>query len=1013
MRKFQLLRTAILSIFMVLGSLVWAQAQTGTIKGVVRDERGPLAGASVTIEGKNIGTTTNDNGEYELKVAPGSYTVVISFAGYQSFSKRVSVRANEVTSSEFAMLPSNARGEDIVVVGTRSVGRSKLSTPVPVDVINAKELKNFAQVDVTQVLSYQAPSFQSARQTISDGTDHIDPAGLRGLGPDQTLVLVNGKRRHNTALVNINGTVGRGSVGTDLNTIPVAAIDHVEVLRDGAAAQYGSDAIAGVINIVLKKNYEGMTVSSLIGQNFTYLDYNGGQHIHDGLNRQVDAYAGLKLGEKGHVVLSGQILSRERTNRSGNDNIPLLYYGNAGGFPTAPSGVDAVTYRRWLIDQDKIIATQRGYNRHNIVAGNSSNDNYTGFVNGSFPVSSKSELYFTGGIGYRRGDASGFSRNPNSWAQQPVKANGTNFYPDGFLPEIHTELRDRSAIVGIDTKLGRGWDFDVSNTYGLNRLRYNIENTGNASLPATDAVQTEFYAGELKFIQNTTNVDFSKNFKNAGSFSSINFAFGTEFRYEQFRISAGEENSYKNGGRIATIPNPPPYPDNTGTTVNLGTTQAAAGAQVFPGFGPADALKKSRTIFAGYVDFEGTVEKFLFGVAARYEKYSDFGDGLGGKVSARYDISNHIAIRASANMGFRAPSLHQRYFQNTSTQFVGGLPSQSLTANNDNPIVRDNFGIESLKPEKSYSFTGGLVGKIGTGITITIDGYYIKIKDRIVLSGAFNKSNALVAPILAAYPNVNVVQFWANAVDTRTQGVDVVFTNKFAIRSGIVTMSLAGNYNNNKVTRLNPNDKISSATNNPSLTNPALNPANDFLNIFFDRQQISRIEVAQPKTKVNLTTNYQIGRFDITLRAVRFGKTKFVNNLSPFTVNPQTGIPFNDVGQGVDQTFDPKIVTDVIINFRLADGVIIGVGANNIMDVYPDRVYIDPRNDAANVYSNPITGNNQTLGGYSAGRDASNRGRFLFNANQFGYNGRYLFAKASVDLAKFCKWWNGMKMKSM
>lgn len=1005
MSKFQLLRKATLSICMLLGSFVWAQAQTGTIKGVVRDERGPLVGASVTVEGKNKGTTTNENGEYQLSIAPGSYTITISYAGYQSFSKRVQVKANETTNNDVA-ISSSTLGEDIVVVGTRSAGRSKLSTAVPVDVINTKELKNYAQVDAAQVLTYVAPSFQSARQTVSDGTDHIDPAGLRGLGPDQTLVLLNGKRRHNTALVNINGTVGRGSVGTDLNAIPVAAIDHIEVLRDGAAAQYGSDAIAGVINIVLKKNYKGINVGGNVGEYSTYLNYNGGQHINDGFTRQVDWYAGTRVG-KGNVVFSGQALSRDRTNRSGNDNIPLIYLGNAGAFPTAPSGVDPVAYRRWLIDQDKVIATQRGYNRHNIVAGQSANDNVGAFLNGGIPLTDKTEFYFTLGASYRRGDASGFSRNPNSWAQQPVKADGSNYYPDGFLPEIHTKLDDRSAIAGIKTKFG-SWDFDISNTYGSNRLRYNIENTGNASLAPTDNVQTQFDAGALKFIQNTSNLDLSRNFKNAGSFSSINFAFGGEFRYEQFQIIAGELNSYVNGGRQATIPPLPPYPDN-GAVVNLGTTPAGAGAQVFPGFSPNDALKKNRNIIAGYVDAEGTMQNFLLGVAARYEKYSDFGDGLGGKVSARYDINNHIALRASANMGFRAPSLHQRYFQNTSTQFVGGLPSQSLTANNDNPIVRNDFGVESLKPEKSYSFTGGIVGRAGANFSVTVDAYYIKIKDRIVLSGAFNKSNALVAPILAAYPNVNVVQFWANAVDTRTQGVDVVVSERLKLNKGMFTISLAGNVNNNKVTSLHTNSKIDAASNNPSLTDPTKNPANDFRNILFDRQQISRIEVAQPKDKENLTLNYAVGRFDFTIRAVRFGSTQFVNSTDPKAINPTTGLYFNDVGQGTDQTFHAKVVTDIVINFRIHNGVMFGVGANNLMDIYPDRVYIDPRNDPQAVYANPVAGNNQTAGGYSAGRDASNRGRFLFNANQFGYFGRYIFAKASIDLAQFTNWWSGKK----
>ncbi len=1001
MRKILHLPKAVIYFLILIFSFSFAQAQMGTIKGVVSDDRGPLTGASVTV-GANKGTTTNDRGEYELKVTPGKYTVSFSYAGYQLNSKRVDVIANETSTADVSLVTS-ATGEDIVIVGSRSVGRSKLSTPVPVDVISAKDLKNYAQIDAAQALTYVAPSFQSARQTISDGTDHIDPAGLRGLGPDQTLVLVNGKRRHNTALVNINGTVGRGSVGTDLNAIPVAAIERIEVLRDGAAAQYGSDAIAGVINIVLKKTYTGLNLSSTIGQNFTHLDYNN-TNIQDGLNGQVDFYAGSKLGNKGgHVVLSGQYLKRDRTNRSGNDNIPLLYYGNGGAFPATPAGADATAFRRWLIDLDKQTATQRGYDRHNIVAGNSESSNTNLFLNGGIPLGLKSEFYFTGGYGTRLGNASGFSRNPNAYTQQPVTSNGSLFYTDGFLPAIFTKIKDRSAITGIKTKFG-DWDFDISNTYGTNKIKYTIENTGNASLPGTDPVQTIFDAGGVKFTQNTSNADFSRKF-NTGSLKTFNLAFGTEFRYEQYEIISGEVNSYINGGRLATIPSLPPYPGN-GAVVTFSPAPAAAGAQVFPGFGPKDALKKHRTIIAGYVDGELNVGKLLLGAAGRYEKYSDFGDGLGGKLSARIDVTKNFAVRASTNAGFRAPSLHQRYFQNTSTQFVNGLPSQSLTANNDNSIVRNVFGIQSLKPEKSTSYAAGIVSKIGNGFSITVDGYYIKIKDRIVLSSAFNKTNPLVAPLLAPFSDVNVIQFWTNAVDTRTKGLDIVLTDKFKLGTGNATFSIAANFNDNKVTNVKTNSKIDDAANNPSLTDNTKNPANDFKNALFDRQQRARIEVVNPKNKVNITFGDQIGKLDFTVRAVRFGESQYVHQVDPKAINSSTGLYFNDVAQGVDQTFSAKWITDFFINYKIVSGFTLGVGANNLFDVYPDRVFIDPRNDAAAVYNNPIAGVNQTPGGYSAGRDNSNRGRFLYRPDQFGYNGRFLFVRAAIDFSQFQKFLN-------
>jgi iron complex outermembrane receptor protein len=645
-------------------------------------------------------------------------------------------------------------------------------------------VKNFAQNDVTQMLTYTAPSFQSARQTISDGTDHIDPAGLRGLGPDQTLVLMNGKRRHNTALVNINGTIGRGSVGTDLNAIPAAAIERIEVLRDGAAAQYGSDAIAGVINVVLKK-YKGFNISAMAGQNTTNMPYNGDNHINDGLNTQVDFTAGLIGKKKGYLTLSGQWLKRERSNRSGNDNIPLLYYGNGGAFPPTQAGVDPATYRKWLIDLDKSYSNQRSYDRHNIYAGNSESENKSLFLNAGLPIGKVAEFYVAGGIGSRDGFATGFSRNPNSVSQQPVTTNNQRYYFDGFLPEIHTKITDGSILGGVRFDL-EDWNIDVSETYGKNSIGFNIENTGNASLPAAATVQTKFDAGKLEFEQSTLNADLSRRF-NLGDKKSFNLGFGGEFRREFFGIGEGELNSYTNGGRIAKVDPIPPYP-GTSTPVTLPDVVPGSGSQVFPGFQPGDAINADRTIYAAYVDGELTMDKLLLGAAVRFENYRESDtlsySGTGAKITARYELTENFAIRGSVNTGFRAPSLHQRYFQNTSTQFVAGVPSNSLTANNENPIVKNAFGIQELKPEKSKSATIGVVGKFGDNITFTVDGYFIRIDDRIVLSTPFNRSNPFVNEILNAYrvdASVSAVQFWTNAINTETKGVDFVVTDRFKL----------------------------------------------------------------------------------------------------------------------------------------------------------------------------------------------------------------------------------------
>jgi iron complex outermembrane recepter protein len=1016
MRKFIYLlrRAGFFAILVCAFSTAFAQ-NTGTIKGNIKDANGnPLASASVTLEGVRGGTLTDAAGNYLLRVKPGSYTLLISYVGAAPQRFQIVVAEGQTIEQNVSVNVSSDLG-DVVVVGSRSrQPRSKLNTVVPVDVINAREVKTYAQADVSQMLTYVAPSFQSARQTISDGTDHIDPAGLRGLGPDQTLVLLNGKRRHNTALVNINGTVGRGSVGTDLNTIPAAAIERIEVLRDGAAAQYGSDAIAGVINIVLKKNYKGLNVSGMLGQNFTTMPYAGGVKIEDGLNQQLDFSGGYGWKNGAYVNASGQWLKRGATNRSGLDNIPLIYYGNGGGLPptsAVPPGVTANDYYRWLMDLDRGVVTQRNYDRRNIVAGNSSNTNTGVFLNAGAPIAKVANVYLAAGFSERNGAASGFSRNPNSWNQQPVLSNGQRFYYDGFLPQIHTRLIDYSVLTGATVKLG-SWDLDVSNTRGENTIRYDIKNTGNASLPANDNPKTEFYAGTLGFLQNTINVDLDRRI-DFGSNRSLNVAFGGESRYERFTIGAGEPTSHINGLRQFQPDPIPPYPGTT-NYFTFSPGPSVPGAQVFPGFQDSVAIKANRNVYAFYADLELRANMLTLGGAIRYETYDEFQanyDNLSYKLAARYDITSRFAVRASGSTGFRAPSLHQRYFQNTSTQFVGGLPSQALTANNYSPVVRDVFGIESLTPETSKSLTAGFVGNISSNTSFTLDGYFIRIDDRIVLSSQFNRANnTLVDAILdnAGVPgDINALQFWTNAINTETKGIDLVFTQRFRLGNGNATLSVAGNYNKNSVVGpIQSNSVIDDPSNNPSETDPTKNPANDLKTGLFDRQQRARIEVGQPQTKLNISLNYDFRKVNFLLRTVRFGEVTNLNQVDPASRNSANNFFWNDVGLGTDQTFSPKWVTDLAITLKACPGVNFTVGANNLFDVYPDRVYVDPRNDPNAYYNAPVASAlnvNKRTGGHDASRDLSNRGRFLYSANQFGFNGRFLFARLSIDVFEIGK----------
>jgi len=541
---------------------------------------------------------------------------------------------------------------------------------------------------------------------------------------------------------------------------------------------------------------------------------------------------------------------------------------------------------------------------------------------------------------------------------------------------------------------------------GRNSVRYDIKNTGNASLPASDHVQTEFYAGRLSFFQNTVNLDVSRRFDyHAGQ--SLNVAFGGEYRHEAFQISQGEPNSYINGKRVAHVDSISPYPGTTKWTT-FNPVAPASGSQVFPGFKDVDALKASRNVYAAYGDLELTMGRLLVDGAGRFEDYAEQGfsySNVSGKLSARYELSPQFSIRGSVSNGFRAPSLHQRYFQNTSTQFVGGQPQSSLTANNSNPIVRNAFGIRELKPEKSTSYTLGVVGKITSGLTFTVDAYFISIRDRIVLSTAFNRSNPLVDTILKKNnvdSSTSALQFWTNAINTETKGIDVVITEKFRLGKGNAFVSLAANFNKNTVVgALHTNSVIDDPKNNPSATSPTANPANDLSLTLFDRQQRGRIETGQPQNKVNLTLGYTLSKWDLLVRSVRFGKVQFLNNIDPGLVNKSTGAYFNDIGLGTDQVFSAKITTDVVITYKPAATVGISIGANNVFDVYPDRIFVDPRNDLQAVHDNPIQGANKTNGGYNSARDASNRGRLLFGTNQFGYNGRFLFTRIVLDIGQF------------
>ena len=914
MKKMFIIRKVLLSFSLLLWVIgVWAQGVRGRVTDVGNGSA--LAGVTVVVTGTKTGTTTDPNGDYSLSLAPGDYTLTFSFIGYDRQTARVTVPSTGTVEANVTLRESSSSLSEVVVVGSRSTQvRTSTETVAPIDVIQSGDLIATGQVEPTQQLNFVAPSFNSSRQTIADGTDHIDPATIRGLGPDQVLVLLNGKRRHNQALVNVNGTIGRGSVGTDLNALPAAALERVEVLRDGAASQYGSDAIAGVINLVLRKKV-GTTVNAQAGQ----------QYAGDGRLFQVGVNHGLKIGQKGILNLTLEGRTRGATNRAGTYTGPVYFNWYNNG-----------VVNEGLRTRDEQRIQQRGFSREdNMQIGNSKIDNLAGFANLSLPISSKVEFYANGGVNFRQGEAAGFYRYPFQNTQMD-----TTMYPNGFLPEIHSSIRDYSAMTGLTGKTTGGLNWDVSAVYGGNSFRFDVKNSLNASLARATTLpnrtQREFYAGTIVFNQFTLDAGASQDFGKRLNLKSFNVAAGLSYRIDNYQIQQGEEASWQNYNR----PGAP--------------VQFAAGAQVFPGFQPANAIDESRNVLAGYVDVETDLtESVLLNGAARYENYSDFGGNLATKLAARFRLADAFSIRGGISTGFRAPSIHQYFFSNVSTQFVnvaGTLtPLQVGTFRNGSPIA-NSFGIPTLKAERSVNYSVGITSRPVDNLSITLDAYQIDIKDRVVLTGQFvrgsSASGQVVARLLdaAGARDVNAAAFFTNALD-------VVISTSPRLSRGKLDLTLASNFNRTRITELRGTSQIPND--------------NTFGNTLFNPQQRGFVELANPQSKITLGATYQLSKLRIVARTTRFGRVE--------TRDPNGNATLNE-------TFAPRLVTDLSVGYALTKNITLALGANNLFDVYPQ----------------PLT---QTFPFQTPPLDNGSFGRFVYsrNATQFGFNGGYYFLNLSAN----------------
>lgn len=755
--------------------------------------------------------------------------------------------------------------EDIIIVGNRNVKRTKLETPVPVDVINIDKIqKSSPQMTAQDLLNYVIPSFNSVRQSASDGTEHIDPVTLRGMGPDQVLVLLNGKRRHTTSLVNYQNTVGNGSVGTDLSTIPVIAIEKIEVLRDGAAAQYGSDAIAGVINIILKKN-AGASAS------LTY----GLSGRNDGDTYQAGVNYGTSLGKSdGFINLSLQLSHRGKTTRTQNHGLDIFGDNFAYELAGSPEAIDDARAK----DDEKIKEYGLTRDYFNFQIGDAQIRQGQLFFNAEYPLNDDFKFYSFGGFSIKEGKGYGFRRLPNE-TFNIVK----EIYPYGFQAVLNSQIYDISYAVGAKYNVN-DWLIDLSSTFGSNTFNYNVSNTNNASLGIKSP--TRFYAGAHSFLQNTVNLDVSKKIKN------FNIAFGGEFRFEQYQIKAGDEASYAQ------------YDENGNIATKDSKIIGAGGSQSFIGFSPDNALKKDRHSTAVYADVSYDLDKKLnIDAAARFENYSDFGNTLNGKLAVRYEFVKNYAVRAAVGTGFRAPSLQQQYFNNSYADIStsgDGIVRKGIF--NNESIAAQVLGFDKLKQETSVNGSAGFTLKPAKGLFITVDGYIIKVKDRIVITSNITDAKLSDISVVGEGNAVASGRFFANAIDTETKGVDVVVSYDWKLGGGNLNINLAGNYTETKITDFHFPENLST-------------PQNEF----FGPDQINIIESLSPKTKASLGLTYGIGKFNFLVRNTYFGKVI------------RDGFPF-----GVVQEFSPKVVTDVSVGYDITKNINFTVGANNIFDVFPD-----------------------------------------------------------------------------
>lgn len=908
----------------------------GSVSGTVTDGAGnALFGANVTVEGTSSGAATAADGSYSVDgVSGGAYTVTASYIGYESAS--VSVNVDGSATANFSLASSAVSGNTVSVLGSR-FARNVDEQAVPVEVITELEIRASGFTETSELLQALIPSYNSPKGYITDGSDHMRPATLRGMAPNQTLVLVNGKRRHQGALVHVNGSVGRGSTQVDLNAIPASAIAKIEVLRDGAAAKYGSDAVAGVINLILKES-GGADMSITYGQNHSYFDrgYAAGEGLIDGQDASTYGWD-LDDEHEGNGYLP---YSADRGwARSGNETILkqdgqnlIIHAGNGmevfggnlyisgqirDGGRSNRAGLDP--RRQYFAGMD---AEEAAFDRENHRIGAGEFEQVSMMWNGSFPME-RGTLYTFGGFNTRNGESGCYYRRAQD--NRTLRA----WYPDGFLPLISPELSDKSFAVGMKGLMG-DYAYDLSVNTGSNDFAWGMKNSHNATYGTGPGQQSDFDLGTLGYSQTTVNFDLTRQLEMDGFAGPVSLAMGAEMRMENYTIEAGEEAGYADGG-FDVLDGP-----------NAGNG-AAVGCQCLPGLSPTNEQDRDRDAISVYADAEANVlENLLVNVALRTENYSDFGATTNGKVAVRYEIQDGVAARGSFSTGFRAPALQEAYFSSIATNFIDGIPYEVGTFPNDSePAIA--LGAKDLEPETSTNLSMGMTYKDDT-FTLAVDAYQIKVDDRITMSETFNGSGA-TSDMATFFADRNIPavggRYFFNGINTETNGLDIVATMTQDLSNGSLLLKAAMNFNNTEVT--NKGDLVTPTQLADYTTDQLLGRANTV-----------RFESSSPAEMFQFSARVQRPTTTFMVKMNRWGEVT---------------IPSGSVER--EQVLSSKWTTDMEYSFQATSQVRVSFGMNNVFDVYPDKTI--KRNSFNGIFQHS---------GYSP----------------FGFNGRYVYTRLDMTL---------------